>query len=74
MDKHEKNTILTIRDYEWRVQHHNASGTKESKIDNLNKNTMEMKEIANTPFDNRNMEDDENQQFNGQDRVQNHSG
>ena len=28
MDKHEKNTILTIRDDDWKEQHHKASGRK----------------------------------------------
>ena len=39
MDKHEKDTIFTIRVDERREQNHNASGTKEKKLDCWEKGT-----------------------------------
>ena len=47
MDKHENNMILTKRDDELKEQHHNASGTKEQKLDCWDKG-MEKKMKSST--------------------------
>ena len=48
MDKQENNMILTKRDDELKEQHHNASGTKEQKLDCWDKGTEKKMESSAT--------------------------